>query len=112
VKALICLKNLNIFRKGKWEKEQNILIGDGRVIKIGKFKAPGGVKIFDFGKDAIALPGFIDSHSHLASWGLKFLLTDLKETSSLKEVLELIANELKKVDKGELLIFEGFDQSG
>jgi len=111
VEALIYLKNLTIFRKDKWEEGLNLLIKDGRIIKIGKFREPEEAKVYQFEEGAVALPGFIDSHSHFASWGLKFLSPDLKMTKSLDEAFQVIGNELKKIPKGKLLILEGFDQS-
>ncbi|WP_269933036.1 amidohydrolase family protein [Aminobacter sp. HY435] len=49
----------------------DILIRDGRIVGLGHFEAEAGMPVED-GKDAIAIPGLIDAHTHLdkTTWGL------------------------------------------
>jgi hypothetical protein len=108
---LIYLKNLTLFKDGKWIGGQSILIKDGKIRRIGKFVEAKGAQVYLFDEGTLALPGFIDSHSHLASWGLKFLSPNLNQTKSIEEALQIVSDRVKELEGENPLIFEGFDQS-
>ncbi len=63
-------------------------------------------------KGKTVIPGFIDSHTHLLSYGIeKKLRVDLSHCRSKQDVLECIVNEIKKKGKGEKVIGINWDQS-
>ena len=49
---------------GVWQKDQIVLIQNGRIKKIGLNKIPAKSTVIDFSKNYI-IPGLIDSHTHL-----------------------------------------------
>ncbi len=57
------------------------------------------------------LPGFIDSHTHIAWTGLNKMRLDLGKTKSLSEALELIEKETAEKNAGEWIIGRNWDQS-
>jgi N-acetylglucosamine-6-phosphate deacetylase len=68
---LVALKNATLWTCGKDGKleEGTLLIGEGKIIAVGKdVKIPGGAKIID-AKGRHISPGIIDCHSHMATDG-------------------------------------------
>ncbi len=59
----------------------------------------------------IVVPGFIDAHTHMWQYGLFISRPNLKETKSIGEALEFIAETLKRGSYTPPVIFEEFDQS-
>ena len=57
------------------------------------------------------LPGFIDTHAHLAGLGKKLLHLDLGETSSVEDVIALVAKRVQSSSPGKLIIGYNWDES-
>ncbi|MFX1565101.1 MAG: amidohydrolase [Promethearchaeota archaeon] len=57
------------------------------------------------------LPGFIDTHAHLAGLGQKILHLDLGSTTSLEEALQLVKERADVVPKGKLILGYNWDES-
>lgn len=57
------------------------------------------------------IPGFIDSHTHIAWTGLNLIYLNLGETKSIDEVLELIKEKIKETPKGKWIIGRNWDQA-
>lgn len=64
----------------------------------------------DLGGGAL-LPGFIDAHTHLIHWGLKWARPDLSATRSLADALEIVRERHRSLADGVPLIAEGWDES-
>lgn len=62
-------------------------------------------------KGKTVIPGFIDAHTHFLSMGVRKLSLDLSSASSLKEVLDLIESQSKKLREGQWIIGYGWDES-
>ncbi|MFX0097594.1 MAG: amidohydrolase [Candidatus Hodarchaeota archaeon] len=59
----------------------------------------------------VALPGFIDAHTHFINMGLNFDRVDLRGTKSLHEALENIRNRVSIAPKGEIIVGMNWDES-
>lgn len=68
-------------------------------------------KIFDL-QEKTVLPGFIDSHTHLAGYGIeKTLRLDLSQCRNKRELVECVRNEVKKKSSSEVVVGIDWDQS-
>jgi predicted amidohydrolase YtcJ len=77
---------------------QAILLESGRVSKVGKneeFSNTGSAERLDL-EGMTVLPGFIDSHVHLLSYGLSLDEVDLTEARSIADVLGMLKEERPK----------------
>ncbi|MHA2611447.1 MAG: amidohydrolase [bacterium JZ-2024 1] len=75
-----------------------------------KEQFPAGTKVYDCAGGYV-LPGFIDAHTHLASWGSSLRYVDLEETSSIEEAVKRIQEGAKEKQPGEWLIAVRWDES-
>lgn len=57
------------------------------------------------------LPGFIDTHAHLASLGRKMLHLDFGKTTSVEEALQLVRNRVDELPAGNLILGYNWDES-
>ncbi len=92
-----------------------MVIGNERIIAIGttaevEMYRGSAVETVDMEGRTI-LPGFIDTHAHLAGLGRKLLRLDLGKTSSVKEALELVKKRADELPKGELILGYNWDES-
>ncbi|MHA1470232.1 MAG: amidohydrolase [Candidatus Asgardarchaeia archaeon] len=62
-------------------------------------------------KGKTVIPGFIDSHTHFISLGMKKMSLDLSNTKSIKEVLDLIERKVKELKPGEWIVGYGWDET-
>jgi predicted amidohydrolase YtcJ len=62
-------------------------------------------------KGRTVLPGFIDTHAHLASLGYKMLHLDFGKTTSVEEALQLVKNRVEELPAGEVIIGYNWDES-
>ena len=67
-------------------------------------------KIID-AENRTVIPGFIDSHTHIAWTGLNKIYLDLGNTKSLEEALSLIKEQIHMKEEGEWIIGRNWDQS-
>jgi hypothetical protein len=97
---------------GKFIPHVSILIRGTRIE--GVFRRPIEVaeeKVIDFKGRGLVVPGFIDCHTHLASYGLELSRPNLSHVRSKEEALDYIRSHVENSERGEVIIFEGFDQS-
>lgn len=66
LKALI--KGVSLWSLAGFVHEQDVLIADGRLARIGRGLAAGGAAVID-GRGWVALPGLVDLHAHLGEPG-------------------------------------------
>lgn len=72
--------------------------------------APDNTKLIDLARK-VATPGFIDSHTHLVSYGLDLARPDLSNTKSFDEILEIVREALRFKEPSKPLIAVKWDQS-
>ncbi len=86
-----------------------------RIIAIGKaneltplFK--NAQKIIDANGRTL-LPGFIDTHAHLAGLGHRLTYLDFENTTTIKQALKLVETQVKKGSPGSLILGYNWDES-
>jgi len=67
-------------------------------------------KVIDL-EGKLVLPGLIDAHAHFASYGAFLENLDLKGTTSYQQILDMVAEKVKKVHRGEGIQGRGWDQN-
>ncbi len=102
---------------GGWRRAEALAVGGGRVVALGPAEelqalANGRTRIVDLQGRAL-LPGFIDTHTHLISEGLKetgFYL-DLSTAGSLGELLERVREAVRRRGPGAWVLGRGWDEA-
>ncbi|WP_051531001.1 amidohydrolase [Clostridiisalibacter paucivorans] len=90
-----------------------VAVNDGRIIDLGIEE--GYLKYKDMAKEFVnlkgktLLPGFYDSHVHLVQTGLNIMGLNLSNVESINELLEVVGEEAKKKDRGEIIRGIGLD---
>ena len=59
----------------------------------------------------LVLPGLIDAHVHLASYGAALENLDLTVTTSYQQIVDIVATKVKTVNPGEWIQGRGWDQN-
>lgn len=62
-------------------------------------------------KGRTVLPGFIDTHAHLAGLGRRLLHIDFGNIDSIEDVLHLVEERIKESASGELILGYNWDES-
>jgi predicted amidohydrolase YtcJ len=89
-----------------------MVVEEGRVAYLGPHpeeRAGSGAKVVEVG-EGVVLPGFTDSHAHLASLGLALRTLDLRGVRSIKELKRRVAERVKELGPGEWVVGRGWDQ--
>ena len=112
-KADLIVHNANVYNlNSSLDKSSSFAVKDGKFIYVGndeilsKYSSTNiinaqGLPIY---------PGFIDSHAHFFDLGYYLNQVDLKNTNSLKEVIERVIS-FDSENKSEFLIGRGWDQN-
>lgn len=92
-----------------------ILIEDEKIVALGSTEeilnlAPRYTKLIDL-EGKVATPGFIDSHTHLVSYGLDLARPDLSVAKSSNEALEIVREAIKPAKPPNPLIAVRWDES-
>lgn len=90
-----------------------IAVKDARILAVGdnlQQHIGPGTKVLDV-KGATVIPGLIDSHVHLAGLGQALEILDLREASSIEEVLQQVREAAAKAKPGEWIRGRGWDQT-
>ncbi|MCS7202537.1 MAG: amidohydrolase [Dictyoglomus sp.] len=87
-----------------------ILIKNDTIIDLGKGNPPisPNFNIFDF-SSFYGLPGFIDSHVHLANTALTEIFLDLSSFTSIEDILKALEAIRDNTPKGEWIVAKEFD---
>lgn len=85
----------------------SVLVRNGRVHALDE--RPSGAREIDLGGRAV-VPGFFDSHAHMAQYGMYLDRLDLLEARNMEEALGLIRERIAKGDKGPVVAVN-FDET-
>jgi predicted amidohydrolase YtcJ len=93
-----------------------LAVSSGRIIAVGDSKELAGLvhearQVVDLHGRTV-LPGFIDTHAHLADIGVRLLHLDLGNAKSVEEALAMVQGQVTKTRPGELIIGYNWDESG
>jgi len=96
-------------------RAQAMAISNQRILAIGTASEMEALrdfasKVLDC-KGRTVLPGFIDTHAHLAGLGRKLLHLDLGETTSAEEAINLVAKRVQSISPGKPVIGYNWDES-
>ncbi|MEO6131173.1 MAG: amidohydrolase [Saprospiraceae bacterium] len=92
-----------------------VVISNGKIYQTGK----SDVLLKKFGKSvtdsidchgAFLMPGFIEGHGHFSSMGLNLINLDLMETHTWNEIIDSVANRVRKTKPGEWITGRGWHQ--
>jgi predicted amidohydrolase YtcJ len=92
-----------------------VAVKNGRIVKVGTNEEISQL----VGKDTqvirlngkTVVPGFIDTHIHVADFGRLLTWIDLSDVSSIKEMRKSLSRHVEKSPKGKWLIGRGWDQT-
>jgi|GEM_PF-118858 len=90
-----------------------VAIRGGRVVALDEeaIQAAGTARrVIDL-KGATVVPGFIDSHGHMAGLGMALEALDLRAARSAEEVATIVAEAARKQPKGSWIQGRGWDQT-
>jgi predicted amidohydrolase YtcJ len=90
-----------------------IAVKDGRILAVGnnlQQHVGPATKVID-AQGATVVPGLIDSHVHLAGLGQGLEILDLREASSIEDVLKLVREAAAKAKPGDWIRGRGWDQT-
>lgn len=106
------IRGCEVFFKRSFHSDLQVGLNGAYIDRIGeRIERYKNEKILDCERGGILLPGFNDAHTHLATHGLYLTRPRLERVHSPKEALEMVRETIRKHEKGELVIFEGFDES-
>ena len=93
---------------------QAVAIKNNRIIKVGtnreiKPSIKENTKVINL-KGKTVLPGFIDTHIHIAGFGKALTRINLRGVHSIKEMQEKLKKRVEKTKKGEWILGRGWDQ--
>jgi predicted amidohydrolase YtcJ len=92
-----------------------VAIKNDRITKVGtneeiKRWIGKNTKVIDL-KGKTVVPGFIDTHIHVADFGRLLMWIDLSGVDSVKEMQERLSRHVEKAPKGKWLLGRGWDQT-
>ncbi|MFQ5758851.1 MAG: amidohydrolase [Candidatus Bathyarchaeia archaeon] len=93
---------------------QAVAIKNKRIIKVGtnreiKPLTKKSTKVIDL-KGKTVLPGFIDTHIHMAGFGKTLTEVNLRGVQSIKEMQEKLKKRVEETREGEWILGRGWDQ--
>src|SRR5690606_32306269 len=87
---------------------------DGRIVDVGAAEdlraSWPGAEVLDLG-NAVVVPGLIDSHGHLMSYGFSLMTADLAGASDKAEVIARLQEFAAELPEGAWLQGRGWDQN-
>ena len=115
MQADIALINANIVTINPSKPQaQAVAIKNNRIIKVGTNKEikpliKENTKVIDL-KGKALLPGFIDTHTHMAGFGKALIGINLRDIQSIKEMQKKLKKRIEKTREGEWILGRGWDQ--
>jgi predicted amidohydrolase YtcJ len=92
-----------------------IAIKDDRIVKVGTNEAISrcvgkNTKVISINEKTV-VPGFIDTHIHVADFGRFLTWSDLNDVKSIKEMQRNLRKYAQKMPKGKWIVGHGWDQT-
>ena len=92
-----------------------IAIKDGKIVQVGMNDAVNSwigkdVKLINL-KGKTVVPGFIDTHIHVADFGRVLLWLDLSNVKSIQELQAILKAHVQRSHRGKWIIGRGWDQN-
>lgn len=115
-KADLVIVNGNIYTvDNENPKAEAVVVKDGKIVFVGtsdkaKEFAGNGVETIDL-EGKTMTPGFVEGHAHFLGVGYKKMNLDLQNTKSYDEIIQMVADEVKKKKPGEWIKGRGWHQS-
>ncbi|MCX8179929.1 MAG: amidohydrolase [Thermofilaceae archaeon] len=98
--------------RGRPVWHEGMLVEDGVVSYLGpepESRASRGVDVIRV-ETGVVLPGFTDSHAHVAHLGLSLDMLDLRNVNSIEELKRLVSAKAKELGPGRWILGRGWDQ--
>ena len=113
--ADIIFFNANIYTVNeKQPRAQAIAVKDNRIIAIGdneiKEQFGGENTVLRDIEGAFLMPGFIEGHAHFSGLGNSLMNLNFLKSKNWEEIVGMVAESVKKADKGEWIIGRGWHQ--
>jgi len=114
-KATLVLLNGNIHTLNpKQPRAQALAIHDDKIVHVGdnqevKKYVGSKTKLIDLAGKTV-LPGFIDTHVHILSFGRNLTAINLRNADSIKQIQQAIRKKAKETPQGKWIIGHGWDQ--
>ena len=89
------------------KKDRIVMVGTNEEIKTWVGKATKVIKL----QGMTVVPGFTDSHIHVADFGKFLTWLDLKKVNSIKDMKRKVREREQKIPKGRWIIGHGWDQN-
>ncbi len=95
-------------------RAEAIAVFDDKIVYVGDDRGAKGcvgptTKVLNL-KGKVVLPGFIDAHIHLASYGKALSALDLRGMKSIKQIKEAVRERAKRTPSGAWILGRGWDQ--
>lgn len=112
--ADLIVKNARVYTVDRARPRASALaVRNGRILALGgdlsRYKGPGTREMDARG--ATIVPGFIDSHGHMASLGQGLETVDLRDAATAQEAVRRVAAAAGGRPKGEWVLGRGWDQT-
>jgi len=85
------------------------IVAVGTDTEIGRYIGDGTRVIELDGR--LAVPGLIDAHAHMLSYGLSLANLDFRGTKSFQEIIGMVAAKAEETPPGEWILGRGWDQN-
>ena len=92
-----------------------IAVKNDRIVEVGKNEEISrwlgkNTKVINL-KESTVVPGFIDTHVHVADFGRFLTLLDLRGVKSIEEMKKKVGKRAQKTPKGKWILGHGWDQT-
>jgi predicted amidohydrolase YtcJ len=104
--ATLVLTNGKIWTGNGFAK--SVVIDGNRIVAVDA-PAPEGAEVIDL-RGRLAVPGFIDNHTHFVGGGFQLSRVQLRDAASPEEFAKRIAAHAKKLGKGKWVTGWGWDE--
>jgi len=113
--ADMALINGNVITMAPFKPRANaVAIGDSKIVAVGTNtqitqRIGKDTKIIDL-RGKTVVPGFIDTHAHMAGFGRSLTWINLRGVKSIKEMQRQLQERVKKTPRGKWILGRGWDQ--
>jgi hypothetical protein len=114
--ADLAIMNTNVITlDSRNTRGEAVAVKHGRILSVGtdgeiRKLIGGGTKTLEL-RGKTVLPGFIDTHVHLADFGLTLSTLNLEMARSIDEILDLLEERIRSTPKGEWVMGRGWNEN-